>query len=69
MRAIFSLRRLPAFIDVAPAGEASAFLLTLAEHPAEKPALIEPVRVTVAGSAPVEFDLDSATFPAMKVLK
>jgi DsbC/DsbD-like thiol-disulfide interchange protein len=45
------------YIDVAPTGEAGAFLLTLAEHPAEKPALFEPIRVTVAGSAPVEFDL------------
>ena len=45
------------YIDVAPAGESGAFLLTLAEHPAEQPALFEPVRVTVAGSAPVEFEL------------
>ena len=45
------------YIDTAPAEEAGAFLLTLAEHPAEKPTLDAPVRVTVSASAPVEFDL------------
>jgi len=45
------------YIDVAPAGEPGVFLLSLAEHPTDKPALSEPVRVTVAGPAPVEFDL------------
>ena len=45
------------YIDATPAGEAGAFLLTLAEHPAEKPTLDAPVRVTVSAASPKEFDL------------
>lgn len=39
------------------AGAAGEFLLTLAEHPELKPAPTGPVRVTVAGPSPAEFDL------------
>jgi DsbC/DsbD-like thiol-disulfide interchange protein len=45
------------YIDTAPSGEAGAFLLTLTEHPAERPTLDAPVRVTVSAPAPKEFDL------------
>ncbi len=36
---------------------AGAFLLTLVEHPSQQPMPDEPVRVTVAGPSPAEFDL------------
>jgi DsbC/DsbD-like thiol-disulfide interchange protein len=45
------------YVDAAPAGAADAFLLTLAEHPAEKAMPDAPVRVTVSAPAPKEFDL------------
>jgi DsbC/DsbD-like thiol-disulfide interchange protein len=47
-------------IDAARIGDAGAsgvFLLTLAENPKQKPAPAGPVRVTVSGPSPVEFDL------------
>ncbi len=45
------------YIETRATGERNAFLLTLAEHPAKKPTLDAPIRVTVAGPAPIEFDL------------
>ncbi|MGO9944067.1 MAG: protein-disulfide reductase DsbD domain-containing protein [Rhodoblastus sp.] len=45
------------YVETRAAGEKNAFVLTLAEHPAKKPTLDAPIRVTVAGSAPIEFDL------------
>jgi DsbC/DsbD-like thiol-disulfide interchange protein len=51
------------YIDTSPSGDAGAFLLTLTEHPAEKPTPEEPVRVTVSAPAPKEFDL---TLPRSK---
>jgi len=45
------------YIDAAPAAEAGAFLLTLAEHPAEKTTPDAPIRVTVSAPAPLEFEL------------
>lgn len=44
-------------VEAAPAGEPDTFMLTLIEHPPEKPRLDAPVRVTVAGASPVEFEL------------
>ncbi len=45
------------YVEARPAGEKGAFLLTLAEHPAGRPAPGAPVRVTVTGAAPAQFDL------------
>ncbi len=45
------------YVEARPAGEKDAFLLTLVEHPAKKPGLGAPVRVTVGGPAPMEFEL------------
>jgi DsbC/DsbD-like thiol-disulfide interchange protein len=45
------------YVETRATGERNAFLLTLVEHPAKKPTLDAPIRVTVAGPAPVEFDL------------
>jgi DsbC/DsbD-like thiol-disulfide interchange protein len=45
------------YVDTAATGEAGAFLLTLAEHPAERPTINAPIRVSVSAPAPKEFDL------------
>ena len=45
------------YLETAPAGESNAFVLTLVEHPAKRSAPEAPIRVTVAGPAPAEFDL------------
>jgi DsbC/DsbD-like thiol-disulfide interchange protein len=45
------------YVESRPAGEGNAFLLTLLEHPAGKPMPDAPLRVTVAGPAPAEFEL------------
>jgi DsbC/DsbD-like thiol-disulfide interchange protein len=45
------------YIDSAATGEAGAFLLTLAEHPAERPTINAPIRVSVSAPTPKEFDL------------
>jgi DsbC/DsbD-like thiol-disulfide interchange protein len=45
------------YVESRPAGESNAFILTLLDHPAGKPLPEAPVRVTVAGAPPVEFDL------------
>ncbi len=45
------------YFESKPAGEKGAFLLTLVEHPPKKTAPDRPIRVTVSGPQPVEFDL------------
>jgi DsbC/DsbD-like thiol-disulfide interchange protein len=45
------------YFDVRPAPEKNVFLLTLAQHPAKRMRPEAPLRVTVTGAAPVEFDL------------
>jgi DsbC/DsbD-like thiol-disulfide interchange protein len=45
------------YVESRPAGESNAFVLTLLDHPAKKPLPDAPLRVTVAGSSPVEFEL------------
>ncbi len=45
------------YVDAAATGEAGAFLLTLAEHPADRPTINAPIRVSVSASAPKEFEL------------
>jgi DsbC/DsbD-like thiol-disulfide interchange protein len=45
------------YFDVRPDREKSAFLLTLAQHPGKRMRPEAPLRVTVAGPRPVEFDL------------
>jgi DsbC/DsbD-like thiol-disulfide interchange protein len=45
------------YVESHPANESNAFVLTLLEHPAGKPMPDAPLRVTVAGPAPAEFDL------------
>ncbi|MGO8740274.1 protein-disulfide reductase DsbD domain-containing protein [Rhodoblastus sp.] len=45
------------YFDVKPASVKNAFRLTMVEHPAKKMRPEAPLRVTVAGSSPVEFDL------------
>jgi DsbC/DsbD-like thiol-disulfide interchange protein len=51
------------YVETSPSDEKGAFILTLVEHPAQKPSLDAPIRVTIAGPAPTEFDL---VLPAMK---
>lgn len=45
------------YFDVRPDKEKNAFLLTLAQHPGKKKRPELPLRVTVSGPAPAEFDL------------
>jgi DsbC/DsbD-like thiol-disulfide interchange protein len=45
------------YFDVKPQAEKNAFLLTLAQHPGKKTRPEAPLRVTVSGPAPAEFDV------------
>ena len=45
------------YFDVKPAARKNAFLLAMVEHPAKRMRPEAPLRVTVAGPSPVEFDL------------
>jgi DsbC/DsbD-like thiol-disulfide interchange protein len=45
------------YFDVRPDANANAFLLTMVEHPAKKTRPEAPLRITVSGPAPAEFDL------------
>jgi DsbC/DsbD-like thiol-disulfide interchange protein len=45
------------YVESRPAGESNAFVLTLLDHPAQKPLPDAPLRVTVAGPSAVEFEL------------
>ncbi|MCI4677784.1 hypothetical protein K9U39_13980 [Rhodoblastus acidophilus] len=45
------------YFDVKPAKAKNAFLLTLVQHPAKRMRPEAPLRVTIAGPAPVEFNL------------
>jgi DsbC/DsbD-like thiol-disulfide interchange protein len=45
------------YVESRPAGESNAFVLTLLDHPAGEPLPEAPVRVTVTGPTPVEFEL------------
>jgi DsbC/DsbD-like thiol-disulfide interchange protein len=45
------------YVESRPAGESKAFVLTLLDHPAKRPLPDAPLRVTVTGPSPVEFEL------------
>lgn len=45
------------YFDVKPAKAKNAFLLTMVEHPVKRKRPEAPLRLTVAGPSPVEFDL------------
>lgn len=45
------------YFDVKPAARKNAFLLAMIEHPAKRMRPEAPLRVTIAGPSPVEFDL------------
>ena len=45
------------YVESRRAGESNAFVLTLLDHPPKKPLPDAPLRVTVAGPSPVEFEL------------
>lgn len=45
------------YVETRPAAEKGTFLLTLAEHPADRPMPGAPLRVTVTGAAPAQFEL------------
>jgi DsbC/DsbD-like thiol-disulfide interchange protein len=51
------------YFDVSRQAEKNAFVLTLAQHPAKKMRPEPPLRITVSGPAPAEFDL---TLPPAK---
>ncbi len=45
------------YVETRPGGASGAYLLTLAEHPPSKSLPETPLRITLSGVAPVEFDL------------